>query len=222
MATRKDFLSALGTGTLSFPDNLAARRIVAGTLGLPEYHRLLSSLYHVAHTVPLSTRLAADRCREDSGASPNCTIIAETLQAHAERVSSHADLLLKDLLSSGYGGPDPRTAIPAPATEAYIAFNFYIAATFPVARLAIIAVMDAISSSFSGNYSAKILQGLGLKPSQISFFFRQEDASNRLEPITDVLERISLSETEWRWMTHAAATSARLYRDLYDAAAAVE
>lgn len=211
MVTRKEFLSALSSATLAFPDNLAARRIVAGDLSMAEYHRLLVSLFHVAREVPSSTALAAARCpagyEEARGA----------LISYAARVGSHWTLLLSDLAATGYQGPDPRQEFADPVTEAYIAFNYYVAVSAPVARLGIIAVMDSISASFSSNYSAKLFQGLSLKPSQTSFFFRRDDGQPR-ESVSEALERVPMTALDWEWMIHAATTAAGLYKAIYDRA----
>lgn len=214
MSTRRDFLSALSNATLSFPDNTAARRMIAGTFGMEDYHRLLLSLYHVAHAVPDSTRLAAARCPDSLPQARQC------LEAHALRVAPHAGLLRTDLTASGYAGPAPENTTPDPAAAAYITFNATLAETHPVARLAVIAVMDAISGSFSGNYIAKLLQSLPLRPSQIGFFFRQDDPATRPQPVLDVLEHLPLTAGDWAGMIDAATAAARLYRDVYSSAVA--
>lgn len=212
MSTRREFLSALSTATLSFPDNLAARRMIAGTFGIADYHRLLLSLYHIARAVPDSTRLAAERCPAPLHRARTC------LEGHARRVTPHPDLLSADLAASGYAGPPPENTAPGSATAAYITFNAALADTHPVARLAVIAVMDAISGSFSSNYIAKLLQSLRLRPSQISFFFRQEDPATRPEPVLELLEHLPLTGRDWQAMIDAADAAARLYRDVYSAA----
>lgn len=209
MSTRRDFLSALSTATLSFPDNLAARRMIAGTFGRDDYHRLLLSLHHIARSVPVSTRRAAERC-------PAPLHLARAfLEDNASRVARHPALLADDLAASGYAGPPPQDTAPGVATAAYIAFNADLAEHHPLARLAVIAVMDAISASFSSNYIAKLLQGLRLRPSQISFFFRQENPAARPEPVLDLLEHLPLTGQDWLAMSDAAIAAARLYRDVY-------
>ncbi len=86
-----------------------------------------------------------------------------------------------------------------------------------MARLAIIAVMNAIAGSFSQNYSAKLFQILKLKPSQASFFYRTGGTDDDLMA---AIRATPLGERDWLWMANAARTASTLYRAVYDTAMA--
>lgn len=209
MTSRKDFLDTVNDITLGFPDNVAASRILEGSFTLSDYHFLLLSLFHTTHEGPSISALAAASCPWGYEAA------REYMLRHAAEGGSHWRWILDDLNSTEFQGPDPRATFPGTEAQAYVAFNYYVAFKAPVARLGVIAVVDSIAKNFGANYSAKLFQCLGLRPEQAKFFYRREDRV--LEPVTDVLEQLPMTEQDWQWMVNAARTAGTLYKQIYDA-----
>jgi hypothetical protein len=209
MTSRSDFLDTINDITLGFPDNAAAHRILEGSFTMSDYHTLLLSLFHTTHEGPSISALAASRC--PWGYEP----AREAMLRHAAEGGSHWRWILDDLANTDFQGPDPRSTFPGTEAQAYVAFNYYVAFKAPVGRLGIIAVVDSIARSFGANYSSKLFQCLNLKPHQATFFYRRDERER--EPVTDVLERLPMTEDDWQWMVNAARTAGTLYKQIYDA-----
>ncbi|MBI4966541.1 MAG: hypothetical protein HZC25_00345 [Rhodospirillales bacterium] len=211
MAGMDDFVSAVNDAALAFPENKLCRRVVAGQIGLPDYHAVLQLLFHITYEGAAVSALAAAQCPPDREA------VRAYLLHQADQVKDHWRWVLNDLEATGFTGTDPRQGFPSPACQSYIAYNYYVALRAPVARLAVIAVMNAIAGSFSQNYSAKLFQILKLKPSQASFFFRSSGADDELMA---VIRATPMDGRDWLWMANAARTASTLYRAVYDTAMA--
>lgn len=207
MAGLDDLLKAITDATLAFPDNKLCRRVLAGQVSLPDYHKVLLTLFHVSHEAANVSALAAAQCpigMED---------VRDYLLRHAERVRDNWRWVLSDLAATDYQGPPPGSQFPIPAVQAFVAYNYYIALRLPAGRMAIIALLNALLSNFGQNYSAKLFQILNLKPSQASFFYRTQAMDDGL---LDVLRQAPIPEAQWPAMANAARTAAKFYTDLYD------
>ncbi len=207
MAGLDDVLKAITDATLAFPDNRLCRRVLAGQVTLPDYHRVLLTLFHISHEAPNVSALAGAQCpigMED---------VRDYLLRHAERVRDNWRWVLSDLEATDYKGPDPRDQFPIAPVQAFVAYNYYIALRLPAGRMAIIAMLNALLSNFGQNYSAKLFQTLSLKPSQASFFYRTQPSDDGL---LDVLRKAPIAEAQWPAMANAASTAAKFYTDLYD------
>jgi hypothetical protein len=210
MAGFDTFLGAVTDAALSFPDNKICRQVLSGQVTMQDYHEVLLVLFHTSSEAANVSALAAANCPVEQD------LARDYLLTHAARIKENWRWLKADLAATGYAGPDPGSLFPSPACQSYVAYNYYVALKAPVARLAIIAVMNAITSNFSQNYSTKLFQVLKLKPAQTSFFFR--GGATPEDDLTELARKLKLSEREWLWMANAATTAATLYRNLYDTA----
>jgi hypothetical protein len=210
MAGFDTFLGAVTDAALGFPDNKLCRQVLSGQVTMQDFHEVLLVLFHTSSEAPNVSALAAANCPAEHDQA------RDYLLSHAARVKEHWRWLKADLAATGYEGPDPREIFPPPSCQSYVAFNYYVALKAPIARLAVISVMNAITSNFSQNYSTKLFQVLKLKPAQTSFFFRGSATPD--DDLTGLIRNLKLSERDWLWMSNAAKTAATLYRALYDTA----
>jgi hypothetical protein len=211
MSFRQDFIDSVNTITLAFPDNATALRILSGAFTMSDYHLLLLSMFHCAYEAPSASALAATHC------APEQAPIRELLLRNAIEGATHWEWILNDLKNTGFSGPDPRFSFPITETQAYVAFNHYVASRSSAARLAVAAAVDTIGRSFGTNYSTKVFQCLSIKPSQTSFFFRKDDSSTTLSAVLKAFDSVSLSDQDWQWVINATRTAGALYKAIYDA-----
>lgn len=211
MTTRKDFIDALNDIMLGFPDNRSARRILTGEFEMSDYHGLLLSLFHTTYEGPAISALAASHLPEGFEDA------RQALLDSAALAGNHWRWILDDLNRTGFEGPDPRGTFPGTESQAYVAYNYYVAIKAPVARLGVLSVIDSIAATFGANYSAKLFQGLSLRPEQTTFFYRRPDDAAPRERLLDVLGRLPMTERDWQWTVNAARTAGTLYKAIYDA-----
>lgn len=186
------------------------RRVASGNVTMEHYHAILTTLFHQTMSSPYTFAKAAACCpwRFETA--------KEYLLRHAEEERTHWRWVLDDLANTGYGGENPRELLPHPTCEAYVSFNERVAEQMPVARLAIARVLEGIGARFGGDYGGKLLQLLGLKPGQASFFISHGETDKRhVQELDDVIDACRLTEVEWGWMTHAASVGGQLYRAMY-------
>lgn len=211
MSYRNQFIEAINTITLTFPGNATTKRINSNTFEMEHYHSLLLSMFMVAYEAPAVSALAAANC------PPHLIAIKNVLLEHATEGANHWQWILNDLKATGHTSPDPITHLPGPETQAYVGYNYYIATRYPIARVGVLAAIEAISRNFSSNYSSKVFQRLALKSSQASFFFRGSREGTSLETILHVLDNSELETQDWLWIMNATQTAGQLYRSIYDA-----
>lgn len=213
MSDRRTFHEAVATAIAAFPDNGICRRVDAGTLERGDYHALLRTLFHQTWEGPATFALAGFHI------DPRHTEARAYLMHHAEEEKEHWRWVINDLRATGDDGPDPRESFPCVATQAYVAFNVYVATRAPLARLGIAAVLEGIGGRWGGDYGGRLCRGLSLTRAQASFFLSHGELDKgHVEDIFGVLDRTTLTERDWAWMVHAARTAGVLYRGLYDAA----
>jgi hypothetical protein len=211
MSFRQDFIESVNATTIAFPDNATALRILNGAFSIADYHLLLLSMFHSSYEAPSASSLAAAHCPAEQAS------VRDLLLRNAIEGADHWQWILNDLEATGFTGPDPRHSFPITETQAYVAYNHYIASRSPAARLAIAAAVESISRSFGTNYSTKVFQCLSLKPSQTSFFFRKAESSTTLQTVLKAFDAAPLSDEDWRWVINATRTAGALYKAIYDA-----
>ncbi len=125
--------------------------------------------------------------------------------------------MLNDLNAPGHRAPDIREEPPHYSAQAYIGLNNYIPTEYPIARLAISAVLGGIGLTHGGSYGKKLLTFLEPQNSQASFLLSrgQTDILYTAKP-NNLIGALDLAGEEWRWMNHAAETTWRFYRGMYD------
>ncbi|WP_437569205.1 iron-containing redox enzyme family protein [Sorangium sp. So ce542] len=143
----------------------AARRLYDGATTASEYAAFLEQIYHyVRWTRPLcahaGARLAA-RCvghASETSAADGRVILAPLLLRKAEEESGHEQWALDDLAALGRDSEAVRCAEPAPATQAYIAWNRYtVEAGAPEAFLGTAYVLEALSARRAGDAAARLV-----------------------------------------------------------------
>jgi hypothetical protein len=194
-----------------FPQNRLIRKLEAGMLTMPDYHCLLTTLFHQTYSGPYSFARAAVNCGWQH------EVAKEYLLQHAEEERSHWRWVLDDLKATGYCGENPRNAPPHPTCLAFTGLQLHVAEYLPVARLAVAATLEGIGATHGGSYGRMLAQHLRLTPAQTTFFLSHgETDKTHIVELSDVIGRCELSPEEWRWMHYAAETAGVFYRAMYD------
>lgn len=215
MSTREQFLETVQQAVERFPRNRMCRRLDEGQLAMADYHAVLLMIFHQTVEGQSTFALAGAHC------PPRLHEVRDYLLQHADEEKSHWEWVINDLHNTGYSGPDPRGLFPQPACQAYIAFNVYTAIRMPLARLAIAATLESIGAGHGKDYATRLCQRLALMPPQASFFYGHGDTDvGHTAEILALLDKQSLSASDWDWMCHAAHTAGRLYTVMYDEALA--
>jgi hypothetical protein len=185
-------------------------KLTQNTLTISDYHKLLLTIFHQVQESAGTFSLAA-------GFLPAERFEARSyLMQHAEEEKLHWQWVLTDLTNTGYEGPNPTSALPKPATAAYISFNYYTAMRFPIGRLAIAATLESIGARYGGESARLLMTQLKLNRDQVRFFDGHGDTDiGHTEDILAVLERSELSSEEWVRMCHTAEVAGSLYREMY-------
>lgn len=213
LETRDAFLRLVDEGVAAFPRNRICLLADAGTLTREDYHQILLMIFHQTFEGPSTFALAGAHC------PPRYHEARDYLLHHADEEKAHWQWVINDLRNTGYTGPDPRTLFARPACQAYVAFNVYTAMRAPLARLGIAMVLESIGANHGKRYAQRVCQVLDLAPEQASFFYGHGDTDvGHSRELLEVIDACGLGPEEWRWMGHAARTSAILYRAMYDEA----
>ncbi|MFT3803015.1 MAG: iron-containing redox enzyme family protein [Burkholderiaceae bacterium] len=194
-----------------FPDNRLCRASLVNALTMPDYHVLLTTLFHQTYSGPYTFALASVNC------DWRFEQIKEYLLRHAEEEHTHWRWVLDDLRNTGYAGESPRQLPPHPSTQAYIGLNLWAATQCPPARLAIAAVLEGIGATHGGRYGRQVLQNLKLDRSQASFLLShaETDVTHSAE-LMEVLERNAMTDVEWTQMARTARLAGDMYRAMFD------
>lgn len=213
MSDRRSFIDAVGEAIAAFPENRICRRLDEGRLEMADYHALLRMLFHQTWEGPATFALAGAHC------DPRHERARAYLIHHADEEKLHYQWVINDLRATGDVGPDPRTTLPAPACQAYVAFNWFVATRAPIARLAIAAVLEGISARHGTTYGRRLCEALRLGREQASFFVSHGELDvGHVEEVLAVIDDCELEPREWDWMAHAARTAGVLYRRMYEEA----
>lgn len=210
---KNQFKLAVEAAVKRFPENNMAKLVDEQSFTMTHYHDILRMIFHQTFRGPSTFALAS------AYINPAYHNIREYLIHHAEEEKTHWQWVIGDLKNTGYQGIDPREEFPRPACEAYIAFNYYTATTFPLGRLAIAIVLESIGATYGKHYATKIVQQLGLKEDQVVFFFGHGDTDvGHTKEIYDILDTHEYSSEVWSQMAHIATTAGVLYKSMYDEA----
>ena len=169
-------------------------------------------IFHQVREGAFTFALAGVNC------APHLRNVKEYLLHHADEEKSHWRWVLNDLKETGYRW-NPEAALPLPAAQDFISFNYYVALKMPIARIGIAMVLEGIGARYGAHYATRICQLLSLTPHQTQFYagHGNTDREHSLD-LWRVIESQELSDDEWQWMNHAAETAGRLYRRMYEEA----
>jgi len=200
-----------------FPENQFMKRLDRNELNRSHYQSLLLMLLHQTVNGPGALAMAGAML------PPSMWEARQYLLHHADEEKTHWQWILNDLSSTGYSGSDPRESPPHPACAAYIGYNYYIALRYPIARLAIAAVLEGIGATHGKVYALKVGTLLHLRSDQLQFFLGHGDTDvGHTREIFEVLGKSQLSREDWRVMGDTASTALVLYRAMYDEAVTKE
>jgi hypothetical protein len=143
--------------------------------------------------------------------------VREYLLLHAEEERGHWRWVRNDLESTGYAGCELDDGLVYWATEAYIAYNYYVAKTFPLGRIAIACYLESVGAAFGEKVGRVLLGALNLKASQMSFFLGHgsSDVTHRQE-IIDLLRGVNLGREDVLKMINNVICASRLYRLMFE------
>ncbi len=202
---------SIQTSIEDFRSTKVLRKLEAEQLTLGEYQEILRKLFFQVLHSSSSFSLAACQC---SGSELEAK---SYLMRHAEEEKDHWKWILSDLKNTGYSWDNPHATPPEPSTAGYVGFNYFIAQTDPIGRLAIAATLESFGAKF-GAWSAKKLQSqLGLDKTQVVFFGGHGDTDvGHTEEIFDVLSRTQLSDRRTRELVSVSRNASALYCRMYE------
>jgi len=196
---------------LQFQAGAAYRLMERGEFTRKHYEALLRSIFHQTRNAPLSFALAGANC------DPRHGPIKDYLLLHALEEKDHWQWARSDLealgadISSIDGAPAPT------AVAAFMAFNFYVAHRLPFARMGTALFLETMSARLGPSAAAAIASQAGLTKEQMVFFLgHAESDQGHSADLAEVLSLSGLSAAEFGAIGWAAATSAALYRNMYD------
>jgi len=194
-----------------FADNKVIKAIKAGEWTRADYQSLLLTIFPQVHQGTMSFALAAGNCATRHSA------VREFLVHHAEEEMLHYQWIADDLRSIGYCGPDPRTLLPGPHVQAYIAFNFYNAHHFPPSRIASSLVLEGLGAALRAEDLLPFLEKEGLTPANFSFFLSHATTDKQhIQDLWDVIAEIEIDDEGFEWFLHACRTAGFYYKSMYD------
>jgi len=207
----KNFKEVVDGQVARFPSANLCARVDRGDVAMHHYHAILATLFHQTYSGPYTFAKAAVNC------SWHHEVAKEYLLRHAEEERTHWRWVLDDLNATDYSVKNLRDLPPHPTCQAYIGLNYYVAEHVPVARLAIAAVLEGIGAVHGETYGRKLLQTVGLRKEQASFFLSHaETDKTHIVELLEVIDQCDLSSDEWRWMNYAAETAGLFYREMYN------
>lgn len=195
------------------PRNQVLAALRAGRATLADYHTILCRLFHQVRSSSSTFALAGARMEAARFHAQHY------LFRHAEEEATHWQWILADLRATGYRGADPASQGPDTATEAYVAYNHYIAGSFALGRLAIASVLEGIGGALGTRYGALLAGSLQLAPQQMVFFAGHGETDRRHSAeLRQVLAQAAPTPDEWARLAAIARSAGRLYTALYAAA----
>lgn len=208
---RAEFLKVVEKEIAAFPKTALITKVFNSKITIEDYHRILISIYHQSKSSPLTFALAATACQNSHWE------VQSYLLKHADEEKMHWQWALSDLAKTGYKAVDPQSSFPAPKTSAYIAFNYYISTYMPAARLGIAMMLESLGGNYGKRIAESLMKTLSLKPDQLMFAFGHGDTDvGHSAEILEVLDRASLTDSDWSFMAYAAETAGYLYRQIYE------
>ena len=194
-----------------FAGNQLFQKLDSKKFDLGLYHKYLKMIFHQTFNGPSTFALAAANCNSKYDK------IRDYLIHHADEEKSHWEWVQEDLESTGYKAADPRNEFPPIACQSYLAFNYFLAMKFPIARLGAAATLEGIGAKYGKKSATELMSQLKLRPNQLKFIFGHGDTDvGHVEDIYKLLESSKLEPDDWAQLQNAAYVSSRLYRAMYD------
>ncbi len=212
-SSREEFIKCLNESVEAFYNNKLLIKLRENTFTIKDYHNYLLSILHQTLNGPLTFAL--------SGA--NCTYrhvdIRQYLMKHAEEEMNHWRWVVDDLKNTGYPGADPLNQFPPLDCQAYVAFNFFVAQRFPLARLGIAAMLESIGAKYGKQVAMSLKKNINLQENQLMFLFGHGDTDvGHSQEILDVLDAGNLTPTDWGTLRYATQVSFELYNRMLESA----
>jgi hypothetical protein len=208
--TVNDFRTVLDEQAKQFSVAPLCLRLQNHDVTISDYHHILRTIFRQVQESATTFSMAAAHCSNRHFKAKSY------LMAHAEEEKLHWQWILSDLAATGYDGPSPADSTPSASGQVYVAYNYYTAATNPIGRLAIAAVLENIGASYGRQFSTLIAKQLKLAPDQLQFFFGHGDTDvGHTEDILNVLVESNLTENEWAVMCNIGEIAGGLYRAMY-------
>jgi Iron-containing redox enzyme len=207
-------LSALKASIETSCDQLRSttvlRKLDEGRLTLSEYHETLKKLFFQVLHSSSSFSLAASHCKTSEFEAKSY------LMRHAEEEKDHWKWILSDLANTGYAWENPHSTPPESSTAGYVGFNYFIAQTDPIGRLAIAATLESFGAKFGAWSARKLCSNLGLSKNQVVFFGGHGDTDvGHTAEILDVLSRTEISEKRQQELVSISKNASALYCRMY-------
>lgn len=199
------------TSIENFSRNDVIKAIKEGVWTKAHYQSLLLTIFPQVYQGTMSFALAAGNC------STKYSELREFLVNHTAEEMLHYQWIEDDLKSIGYDGPSPKSLLPNPQTQAYIAFNFYNAHHFPPSRLASSLVLEGLGASLKAEELLPFLVKEGLTPTNFSFFLSHgKTDKEHIEELWNTISAVDFDDSEFKWLLHACATAGYYYKNMYD------
>ncbi|MFE0757954.1 iron-containing redox enzyme family protein [Inquilinus sp. NPDC058860] len=125
----------------------SARSLLDGSAGIATYANTLREAYHYQHALQPTLALAAERMLDHGRHMP----LALLLQEKAKEVAGLDLRLLDDLEALGFSRADVVTSMPAPPTQAWIAwFRFLGRSDHPAGFLGVAYLLEYLAATCAG------------------------------------------------------------------------
>lgn len=153
-------------------------------LRLDEYHRFLADLYHIVwHFCPImgaATSRLTDAFRQ----------VRYELYERIEEEKGHEIWVENDLRAVGADVEDAKTALPSPAAQAMIAYNYHaVDRVHPCAVLGMLYALEVIASVYGGRTADTIRRSLGRSGPE-GFTFLESHATMDAEHMASLTELV--------------------------------
>lgn len=212
-SSRDEFIKSLNESVEAFSNNKLLIKLREKSFSITDYHNYLLCILHQTLNGPLTF----------AQAGANCTFkhveIRQYLMKHAEEEMNHWKWVVEDLKNTNYPGKDPLQQFPPLECQAYVAFNFFVAQRFPLARLGIAAMLESIGAKYGKQSAMSIQKLLDLKENQLMFLYGHGDTDvGHSQEILDVLDQGNLTSQDWGVLRYATQVSFELYNRMLESA----
>lgn len=212
MSSHQAFRSQISREIEQFSELSIISRARSGLVDLKDYHNVLSILFHQVQNSSSSFALAGALC------PPSQWKIKSYLLHHAEEEKDHWQWILDDLKSTNFRGPSPLEASPHWTAAAYIAYNYFVAARWPIGRLGIAVMLETLGARLGEELAASLCRHLKLSPDQATFFMSHgvTDKAHEVD-LHQILAESALSSEDWAQLIYHASVAGNLYRQMFRA-----
>ena len=206
-----EFLNCIKAAIEDFSGNKLYKKMQSEDYDMTTYHRFLRTLFHQVRSSSSRFALAGTNTPE------RYWIILDYFLSHAEEEKDHWRWILDDLRNTNYRGPAIENEFPQWCTQSYIAFNYFIASRYPIARLGIAFFLESLGANLGKSSATRLCKKLQLKANQATFLFGHGDTDvGHTEDILKVLNQSLLTSDDWMWLGHSATVASKLYKQMYE------